>query len=133
MKRFEVFYNTIIKSNNLINECHFFVQSGKLKEVLTRQLNNNDLLFNEANLIASSFGIKFKNFKKVDNLEDFKLKASMDISDSGIAKTLILSLTSVLCELVEEINEISDSVELEIYNKLKKSLELFLEELKNFI
>lgn len=131
MKKFEQYYITIKKINNLILETLNYVNSAKFKEILNKQLNNNDILLNEAQLIASTMNIKLNTYNKT--LDKFNLDTKIELSDSNLAKTMIISVTSITCELVEEINNILDKTELEIYNKLKNSIEKFIIELKQFL
>lgn len=131
MKKFEQFYITIKKVNNLISESKDYVKSEKFKEIIEKQLNNNDILLNEAELIASTINIKLNTYNRT--LDKFQLETNVELSDSNLAKTMIISITSIICELVEEINNITDKIELEIYNKLRNSIEKFVLELKEFL
>ena len=131
MKKFEQYYITIKKINNLITETSDYVKSIKFKEILDKQLNNNDILLNEAELIASTMNIKLNTYNRT--LDKFNLDTKKELSDSNLAKTMIISVTSIICELVEEINNILDKTELEIYSKLKNSIEKFTIELKQFL
>lgn len=131
MKKFEQFYITIKKVNNLIGESKDYIKSVKFKEIIEKQLNNNDILLNEAELIASTMNIKLNTYNRT--LDKFELDTNVELSDSNLAKTMIISITSIICELVEEINNITDKIELEIYNKLRNSIEKFILELKEFL